>query len=79
MKLSAEQTRALLNSVAAAKQDEVDCDGCFEHLSEFVELELAGAEIPEALGKVQRHIDQCPCCKDEHNALLEGLRALDSE
>ncbi len=79
MKLSAEQTRALLNSVAVAKQDEVDCDGCFEHLAEFVELELAGAEIPEALGKVERHIDQCSCCKDEHNALLEGLRALDSD
>jgi len=79
MKLSAEQTRSLLESVAAVKPDELDCDGCFEHLAEFVELELTGAEIPEALAKVRRHIAQCPCCKDEHNALLDSLRALDSE
>lgn len=79
MKLSAEQTRSLLHSVAAAKPDQLDCDGCFEHLAEFVELELAGVEIPEALQKVQKHIEQCQCCKDEHNALLDGLRELDSE
>lgn len=77
MKLSRVQTKTLLEIVASAKPDEIDCDGCFEHLAEFVEHELMGIQIPEALRKIQRHIDQCPCCSDEHQALLEGLRTLE--
>ncbi|MEM6471016.1 MAG: hypothetical protein AAF802_15765 [Planctomycetota bacterium] len=77
MKLSKEQTKTLLDYVAVAQPDELDCDGCLEHLAEFVELELMGKEIPEALKKVERHLEQCPCCQDEHNALLEGLRVIE--
>ncbi len=79
MKLSAKQTQSLLDTIAATKPDALDCEGCFDHLAEFVDLELAGAEIPNALSKAQRHLDQCACCQDEHAALLEGLRALDSQ
>ena len=77
MKLTKEQTAALLQYVAGSQPDQIDCNGCFEHLAEFVDHELLGNEIPEALQSVQRHIEQCPCCNDEHNALLEGLRAIE--
>ncbi|MEM1227791.1 MAG: hypothetical protein AAGJ40_19035 [Planctomycetota bacterium] len=77
MKLSPDETKALLSYVATSRPDEIDCDGCFEHLAELVEHEVLGNEIPEALVNIQRHIDQCPCCSDEHNALLEGLRAME--
>lgn len=77
MTISNEQTKSLLSFIASSKLDELDCDSCFDHMAEFVEQELAGAEIPEALQKVQRHLAQCACCNDEHNALLEGLRALE--
>lgn len=77
MSLSKEQTESLLAMIATSKEDSLDCDGCFEHLAEFVEHELASREIPEALALVARHLDQCACCNDEHNALLEALRSLD--
>jgi cation transport regulator ChaC len=76
MSLSKDQTKSLLAFVASSKSDEMDCDSCFDHMADFVEKELAGEEIPAALQKVQRHLDQCACCDDEHNALLEGLKAL---
>ena len=76
MKLNKDQTKALLQYVASSKPDEIDCDGCFEHLAELVDYQLLGTEIPEAMQKVQRHIDQCLCCKDEHNALLEALHVI---
>jgi bacterioferritin-associated ferredoxin len=76
MTLSKDQTKSLLDFVASSKPDELDCDSCFDHMAEFVENELAGQEIPVALQKVQRHLDQCACCNDEHNALIEGLKAL---
>ena len=77
MALSKEQIESLLAMVASVKPDTMECDGCLEHLAELVDCELSGLEIPEALRQVQRHIDQCPCCDDEHAALLEGLRAID--
>lgn len=77
MILTTEQIRSLINSVKEAKRNTIDCDGCFEQLAEFSEMELVGAEIPTALARAQRHLDQCPCCNDEYNAMLEGLRSLD--
>lgn len=79
MKLTREQTKALLSYVASTESDETDCEGCFEHLAEFVELELLGSEMPAALEKIERHIDQCACCQDEHNALKEALQAINDE
>lgn len=76
MTISPEQTKSLLSFVASAESDELDCERCFDQMAEFVEKELMGVEIPEAFRKVQRHMNQCACCNDEHNALLEGLRAI---
>lgn len=78
MKLSNDQTKTLLRMISSAKSDELDCDSCFDSMAEFVEHELAGTEIPDAMLKVKRHFDQCACCNDEHKALLEGLRSLES-
>lgn len=77
MTISSEQTRSLLAFVSGVQPDELDCDGCLDQMAAFVENELAGTEVPEALKKVQRHLDQCACCNDEHNALMEGLLALE--
>ena len=77
MAISKQQTQTLIALLASSKTDTMDCDGCYEHLAEFVEAELAEREIPEALECVRRHLEQCACCADEHQALLEAIRALD--
>ena len=77
MKLTKAHTKALLQYVAGSQPDQLDCDGCFEHVAEFVEHELFGNEIPKALQKIERHLQQCPCCSDEHSALLEGLHVIE--
>ena len=76
MGLSTEQVSKLLSLVTSAETDDIDCDGCFEHLAQFAEIELTSREVPDALQVVQQHLDQCHCCQDEYQALLEGLRAL---
>ena len=75
MPLSKEQVSALLGMVASTKSDDIDCDGCFSHLAEFAELKLTGRSLPDALSAIERHLDQCSCCKDEFEALMDGLRA----
>ena len=62
MALSEEQIAKLMGMIATSQADDLDCDGCFEKLSEFVELELASQEIPGALQAVEMHLKQCKCC-----------------
>ena len=51
---------------------ELGCDECFEHLDEYVELELAGRDADAAIPGLRAHLDGCPACREEH----ESLRAL---
>ena len=77
MSLSKDQITTLLSLVTSADSDKLDCDGCFEHLAEFAELNLADKEIPEAMAAVVRHLEQCVCCQDEYNGLLVALKELE--
>ena len=77
MSLSNEPISDLLKQVVTTESDELDCDGCFVQLAEFAERELANLAIPAALKAVESHLEQCTCCKDEYDPLLEGLRALE--
>ena len=77
MDLSKTQIDTLLGLVASAQDDALDCDGCFNNVAEFADTKLAGRPLREALEEVQIHLDSCPCCEDEYNALLEGLNGLE--
>jgi predicted anti-sigma-YlaC factor YlaD len=76
MPLKKEHIESLLRLVRSVQEDCLDCDGCYDRIAEFAEIELSGREIPEALVNVRIHLHQCPCCTDEYNALIEGLEAI---
>jgi hypothetical protein len=75
--LSPEQIKNLIDLVATAKDDQLDCDGCLEHIAEFAEANLAGLSLSAALKSVQVHLESCGCCRDEFEALLAALTTLD--
>lgn len=75
--LTKQQVATLLQLVASAQSDCLDCDDCFTRLAEFAEAELVGRELPAALEHVRRHLEQCPCCEVEYRALLDGLRLVE--
>ena len=81
MSLSDEQIKKLVGQVANAKEDYLDCDGCFDRIAEFAEAQLADRNLCDAMRAVQNHLESCGCCNDEYQALLEGLKAIkeDSE
>lgn len=78
MSLSDEQISELVKLAATVEPDVLDCDGCFAHLAEFAELQVARREIPAALEAVEAHLRQCQCCRAEFEALMEALRNLDN-
>jgi hypothetical protein len=62
----AQTLRALLGPAGA----EVGCDECFEHIDEYVDLELAGKDADAALPGFRAHFEGCPACREEHESLL---------
>lgn len=68
--------RRVVQSVVTTRPDELSCDECFELLDRFAELVLAGHEIPDAFRLVQDHLERCGDCREEFEALLDALRAL---
>lgn len=49
---------------------EVGCEECFDRLDEFVELELAGGDADAAVPGLRAHLEGCPACREEHDALV---------
>jgi hypothetical protein len=52
---------------------ELTCDECFEHLDRYVELELAGRDADAAVPGMRAHLEGCPACGEDHEALAALL------
>jgi hypothetical protein len=78
MPLSQSQIKSLMSLVHSVSDDSLDCDGCYDKIAEFAELQLGSLELPDAMKAVEVHLEQCVCCKDEYNALLDALREIES-
>jgi hypothetical protein len=77
MSLSKEEIDGLLRLIGLTRDDEIDCERCLALIAEFVERELAGRSIPAGLEAVAHHLSICAECRDEFEALLQALKAMD--
>lgn len=77
MSMTYPQASRLLTSIRDVVPDVLDCDGCYELISEFADAELHGNELLLPLKAVEIHLQQCPCCRYEYETLLEAIRAAD--
>lgn len=73
MSLSKEQIETLLKVVAITSDDALDCEGCFGKVAEFAEAKLMNSSLCEAMEAVANHLQNCPCCQDEFEALLAAM------
>ena len=74
MKLDPEKYRDLAGFLLKTRPDEMTCEEWIDHVGEYVELILAGRPIPASLDEVVRHIDLCPQCGEELEAILTAVR-----
>jgi predicted anti-sigma-YlaC factor YlaD len=63
--------RADLAALLGPAGPEVTCDQCFELLDEYVDLELQGLDADARIPGMRAHLEGCPACRDEHDALRE--------
>jgi hypothetical protein len=78
MKLEPTSLKQLVRAVMGTRDDEIDCGECFEQLDGFVEMALAGKDVSQAMPLTHDHLQRCPDCREEFEALLKALQALES-
>ncbi len=63
-----------LQNIYNTRDEEFSCSECFEGVSHFVELELAGMDAVAEMPQVKQHLDQCPACREEYETLRDLAR-----
>jgi hypothetical protein len=53
---------------------ELGCEGCFDALDRYVELELAGADADAQTPGMRAHLKGCTACRQDHESLLAFVR-----
>ena len=77
MSLSNEEIAELLRLIGLTRDEEIDCERCLALVAEFAERELAGRSVPAGLEAVAHHLAICAECREEFEALLRALKAMD--
>jgi len=75
--MDAELLKQMARGIMTTRPDEIGCDECFEQMDRFVEMKLAGADPAEAMPLVQDHLARCTSCREEFEALLAAVEAMD--
>jgi hypothetical protein len=68
-----DERRRLVAALLGPGEPELTCEGCFEHLDRYVDLELAGADADAAVPGMRAHLAGCPACLEDHASLVAFL------
>ena len=72
------QFSSWLQRIFHTQSEEISCSECFDLVSGYVELELAGDAPEDKFPEVKQHLGQCPACREEYETLRD-LRILEEE
>ncbi len=59
----------LLAGLLGPDGPELTCDGCFDQLDHYVELELGPGDQDEQIPGMREHLRGCPACREDHESL----------
>ena len=66
--------RKWLRQIETTQDEELSCSECFEQLSDYVDLELAGRPVADHLPQLRQHLAQCGVCREEYEVLRDLAR-----
>ncbi len=75
MPLSAAQVKTMMGQVGKTLAVEYACDEVQQLLDQFAERVLQGENGASWMALVRRHLELCPDCREEFEALLRILKA----
>jgi hypothetical protein len=62
-----------LRVLESAEEEEISCDELFVKLDEYVEREVDKKDAAKLMPVIREHLDKCPGCCDEYEALLDVI------
>ena len=63
----------LLHMLAGTQQNEISCDEVYAVLDQFAEAARRGENLLVFMPLVRQHLDMCPDCREEYEAVLRML------
>ena len=70
-----EEFQKLLEMLENTQEVEFSCDDVYHLLDQYSEAVVQGKNAEELMPLVEHHIDICPDCREEFEALLRVLQA----
>lgn len=67
------KVQKMMGMIAHTAEVELTCDEVFELLDQYTELARRGENVVELMPLVQQHLDMCPECREEYEALQRVL------
>lgn len=71
--LSNEAVLGFLRVLETAENEEISCDELFVKLDEYVEREVDKKDAAKLMPVIRDHLNKCPECCDEYEALLDVI------
>ena len=65
----------MLDMLAKTEAHEISCGAVGDALAEFAELHQRGEDVKHLMPLVHQHLEMCPDCRDEYEALMAVLQA----
>ena len=63
----------MLSMLQKTQEEELTCDDIFALLDQFAEMAARSENVARLMPMVQQHLDMCPDCLEEYQALLNIL------
>ncbi len=75
MQIPINKLKTMVRGVARTQETEYSCDDVYQLLDEFTEAVAQGKDVAKLMPLVQQHIEMCPDCREEFEALLRVVQA----
>jgi hypothetical protein len=79
MKIDTTTLMKVLKTLTITQDEEMTCGECYREIDQYVEMLRDGKSPAEVKPLVEHHITLCPPCREEFEALLIALDAIDAE
>ncbi|HLV35741.1 MAG TPA: hypothetical protein VKY59_11530 [Spirillospora sp.] len=73
--MALDRFRKLADCLSKKHDADCDCDAAYRQFECLAEQVVQGADMHDILPQVALHMDQCPDCKEEFEALVAIVRA----
>lgn len=77
--LSTEAVLGFLRVLETEDKEEITCDELYAKLDQYVEREVDQKDAAKIMPLMREHLDVCPECCDEYEALLHVIKETDQK